>query len=291
MRDDLTHDWFSDGEDPARHDPARHDPVRIARAAMKKQLPRRFYAEAKVEPVTGGFELRLDGRSARTRLRHPLGAEREDVARLLAAEWGAQQEIIDPATMPITRILFAAIDHVAAAMAEVRADILKYAASDLLCYRAVEPERLVALQAASWDPVLTYFRDSHHAPFRLGVGITYVEQPAASLEVLAERVAEIDSPQRLAALHVVTTITGSALLALALEAGVLDAGAAFAAGEVDGDFEVSVWGADDEARERRENRWIDFAAAAALLGRGPDQPQPAAPQGAGWYFPAKLFAG
>lgn len=264
MRDDLTYDWFGDGEDPARY-----DPVRTARAAMKKQLPKRFYEKASVEPVEGGFGLRLDGRVARTKLKHPLVAERADVAEVLAAEWGAQVDVIDPATMPITRILHAAIDHVASAMEEVRADILKYAGTDLVCYRADDPERLVALQAQHWDPVLTHFRTAHNARFQLSAGITYVEQPAASLEVLAGLIARVTSPQKLAALHVATTITGSALIALALEEGVLEAGAAFEAGEVDGDFEVSVWGADDEARERRENRWIDFSAAAALLGCAP----------------------
>ncbi|MCA0406989.1 MAG: ATPase [Proteobacteria bacterium] len=262
MRDDLTKDWFGDGEDPARY-----DPVRTARAAMKKQLPKRFYAEATVVPVSGGFGLSLDGRSAKTKLKRALVAEDEAVAQLLAAEWGAQVEVIDPVNMPVTRILHAAIDHVADAMDEVRADVLKYAGSDLLCYRATDPDRLVALQAQHWDPVLAHFRDTHGARFLLSAGITFVEQPAESLEIISKLIGRITSPQRLAALHVVTTISGSALIALALEEGVLEAGAAFEAGEVDGDFEVSVWGTDDEARERRENRWCDFRAAAALLGR------------------------
>lgn len=262
MRDDLTSDWFGDGEDPARY-----DPVRTARAAMKKQLPKRFYAEAAVSPVEGGFALLLDGRPAKTKLKHPLMAEDAGVAQRLAAEWNAQVDVIDPVNMPVTRILHAAIDHVAVAMEEVRADILKYAASDLVCYRADDPDRLVALQAQHWDPVLDHFRQVHGARFQLSAGIMFVEQPAASLEILSRLIAQVQSPQRLAALHVATTISGSALIALALDEGVLEAGAAFEAGEVDGDFEVSVWGTDDEARERRENRWQDFAAAAALLGR------------------------
>lgn len=264
MRDDLTTDWFGDGEDPARY-----DPVRTARAAMKKQLPKRFYEAASVAPVEGGFALLLDGRAAKTKLKNPLMAQNEGVAALIVAEWNAQVDVIDPVHMPVTRILHAAIDHVAQAMDEVRADILKYAGTDLVCYRADDPDRLVALQAQHWDPVLAHFRDVHGARFALSAGITYVEQPPESLERLAGLIARVTSPQRLAALHVITTISGSALIALALEEGVLEAGAAFEAGEVDGDFEVSVWGADDEARERRENRWCDFVAAAAVLGRAP----------------------
>lgn len=261
MRDDLTTDWFGDGEDPARY-----DPVRTARAAMKKQLPKRFYAQATTQAGEGGHALLLDGRPARTRLKAPLSAQTEAVAALLAQEWNAQVEIIDPATMPVTRILHAAIDHVAGAMGEVRADILKYAGSDLVCYRAPDPERLVALQAQHWDPVLAHFAARHGARFVLSEGITFVEQPAASLAVVARLLEGVTSAQVLAALHVVTTISGSALVALALLEGALDAAAAFDAGEVDADFEADVWGADDEAVERRAGRWSDFAAAAAILG-------------------------
>ena len=42
--------------------------------------------------------------------------------------------------MPLTRLLNSAIDGVAHTMAETRADILRYAGSDLLCYRAEEPD-------------------------------------------------------------------------------------------------------------------------------------------------------
>lgn len=262
MRDELITDWFGDGEDPARY-----DPVRTARAAMKKQLPKRFYAQATTEAGEGGFALLLDGRPARTRLKAPLVAQGAAAAALLAAEWNAQVEIIDPATMPVTRILHAAIDHVAGAMAEVRADILKYAGSDLVCYRAPDPERLVALQAQHWDPVLAHFAERHGARFVLSEGITFVEQPKASLAAIEALLAGITVPQALAALHVITTISGSALIALSLHAGVVDAAAAFAAGEADADFEAEVWGVDEEAAERRAVRWSDFAAAAALLGR------------------------
>jgi chaperone required for assembly of F1-ATPase len=263
MRDELIQDWFGDGEDPARY-----DPVRTARAAMKKQLPKRFYEVASVVPGEGGFALLLDGRPARTRLRHPLVAATEVSGALLAQEWAAQVDLIDPATMPVTRILHAAIDHVAGAMDEVRADILKYAGSDLICYRAPDPERLVALHAQHWDPVLAHIEQRHGARFRLAEGIAYVEQPAASLEVLRGVLAQVQCPQQLAALHVVTTITGSALIAITLLEGALEAEAAFAAGEVDVDFEVSIWGSDDEATDRRANRWQDFSAAAQLLAAG-----------------------
>jgi chaperone required for assembly of F1-ATPase len=260
MRDDLTQNWFGDGEDPAKY-----DPVRSARASLKAKLPKRFYTDVTVELRDGFFALLLDGRPAKTKLRNPLGAETEAAAALLAAEWAAQVDVIDPSTMPVTRMLHAAIDHVAGARAEVIEDILNYAGSDLVCYRAGEPERLVALQAQHWDPVLAFVQARYGARFRLSEGICHVAQAPEAIAALRVPIARHTSAAALAALHVLTTISGSALVALAVAEGVLDPEAGFDAGEVDADFETSVWGSDEEAAARRGFRKADFGAAAALL--------------------------
>lgn len=260
MRDDLTQNWFGDGEDPARY-----DPVRSARAALKTPLPKRFYAAVSIEAREGAHALMLDGRPAKTRLRNPLATETAAAAALLAAEWAAQGEHIDPATMPLTRILHAAIDHVAGAREEVIADILKYAGSDLVCYRAGEPERLVALEARHWDPVLAHIHAAHGARFLLSEGIRFVEQAPAAIAALRAPVTARPSAAALAALHVLTTISGSALIAISVADGALSAEAGFDAGEVDADYETSIWGSDDEAIERRASRRRDFLAAAALI--------------------------
>lgn len=261
MQDTPITEWFDDGGDPARH-----DPVRAARAATRLELPRRFYTEVRTEPREGAHVLLLDGRPARTRLRNPLGAETEAAAALLAAEWAEQSAVINPASMPVTRILHAAIDHVAGQKAAVAADVLAYAGTDLVCYRAGDPERLVALQARHWDPVLAHAAAVHGARFMLSEGIRHVAQPEAALGAIERAIAaHAGSAGNLAALHVLTTISGSALIALMVADGALDAEAGFDAGEVDADFEVDVWGMDEEAAARRANRRADFLAAAALI--------------------------
>ena len=259
MRDDLSQDWFGDGEDPARY-----DPVRSARAGLKAKLPKRFYSDVSCELRDGKHQLLLDGRPARTKLKNPLAVETAAAAGLLAAEWAAQGEHIVPATMPVTRILHAAIDHVSGAREEVVADILKYAGSDLVCYRAGEPERLVMLQAQHWDPVLAHVHAAYGARFVLSEGIRFVEQAPAAIEALRKPVMA-HSAAALAALHVMTTISGSALVALSVADNTLSSEAGFDAGEVDADFETSVWGLDEEAVERRGFRRADFLAAAMLL--------------------------
>ncbi|KAF0230991.1 MAG: hypothetical protein FD175_860 [Beijerinckiaceae bacterium] len=261
MRDDLTRDWFGDGEDPARY-----DPVRSARAGLKAQLPKRFYTTVSAELRDGQHVLLLDGKPARTKLRNLLATGAPAAAALLVEEWSAQGERIDPATMPVTRILHAAIDHVVNARQEVIDDILNYAGTDVVCYRAADPDRLVELQQQHWDPVLAHIAAAYGARFVLSEGIRYVEQTPEAIAALRQPVTALaPSPAALAALHVLTTLAGSALIALSVADGYLSADAGFDAGEVDADFEVSVWGSDDEAVARRAARLGDFRAAARLL--------------------------
>lgn len=259
MSTNFTDGWFPEGQDPAAY-----DPIRAARGAMKPGLPRRFYQNVSTCEIEGRFAVLLDGRPARTRGRALLAGPVPEVAALLAAEWAAQEQVINPGFMPATRILHAALDHVAGTMEAVRQDILKYAGSDLVCYRAADPAALVERQAKLWDPVLDHARETYGARFLLTEGVSFVEQPQASIAALAPRLARITDPIALSALHVLTSVAGSALIALAVADGVLEADAGFDAGECDADYEVSVWGGDEEAAERRAARLADFRAAASL---------------------------
>ncbi len=240
------------------------DPVRTAQRPSRPELPRRFYHEAAVAPHEGGFVLTLDGKLARTPGRNPLVVESPALAAALAAEWQAQGERIDPATIPLTRIAHSAIDRVSREMEPVRAEIIKYAGSDLTCYRAGGPQSLVDAQEAAWGPVLAWARAALGARFLLVKGIVAVDQPAESLAAIAAALADLD-PLKLAALHVATTLTGSALIALALQRGGLAAEDAWAAALVDEDWQMTQWGRDEMALQRRAARWREMQAAALIL--------------------------
>ncbi len=166
--------------------------------------------------------------------------------------------------MPLTRIVNSAIDGVAPRRAAVAADIAAYAGADLVCYRAGEPERLVTEQARAFDPILAWAREALGAQFVLSEGLMHVAQPEAALAAVRARVEAIGSPFRLAALHVMTTLTGSVLIALAHAEGVIDAGEAWAAAHVDERFQESRWGEDEEAMRRRAAREAEFRAAATI---------------------------
>jgi chaperone required for assembly of F1-ATPase len=140
---------------------------------------------------------------------------------------------------------------------------MAHAASDLVCYRAAGPRGLTEVQTTHWDPVLAWAKQSLGAPLTLSEGVVHVTQPEASLKRIREQLAGRNAFS-LAALHVLTALTGSALLALAVAQGRLTPEEAWKAAHVDEDWQISQWGEDAEAKARREHRWRDFAAAAAL---------------------------
>ena len=231
--------------------------------------PKRFYLSAEVEEREGLFLLMLDGRSARTPAKRVLALPSRASAEILAAEWNAQVDIIDPVKMPLTRIANSAIDGVAHQMADVADEVRTYLTSDLVVYRAAAPAPLVAAEAAAWDPVLDWVWDAFHVRFILAEGLGFVHQPASTLATLGAILDAIigtgpAAPFRLAATHVITTLTGSALLALAVMHGRLSPEAAWSAAHVDELFQESRWGTDAEALSRREGRWSEMQAAATL---------------------------
>ena len=72
--------------------------------------------------------------------------------------------------MPLTRLLNSAIDGVARTMAETRAEIARYAGSDLLCYRAEALETLAERQAEAFDPTLRWAAETLGARLRIAAG-------------------------------------------------------------------------------------------------------------------------
>jgi len=240
------------------------DPRESARRGGRPKLRKRFYSQAHVGEVEGGgFPLLLDGKPVKTPMRRALATPTAALAGKIADEWNAQAELIDPARMPLTRLANAVIDAVADARGPVADEVSQYLGSDLLCYRAEAPEGLVEHQTQHWDPVLAWAQRSLGARFVLAQGIVHVVQPSETIAAASAGVPA--EPWRLGAVSTITTLTGSALLALALERGALDAEAVWAAAHVDEDWQMSQWGRDDAALERRAYRHAEFDAAVVVL--------------------------
>jgi chaperone required for assembly of F1-ATPase len=240
------------------------DPVESARRSVRVSLRKRFYKEAAVTDNA----VTLDGKPVMTPKRRALKAPNSVIALAIAAEWETQRDSIDPGAMPLTRLANAIIDGVADAPEAVRDEIVKYLGSDLVFYRADAPEGLVAKQTQHWDPLLAFARDKFGARFVLAQGIVHQAQPSEAIAAAAVSIPTEPSSEavwKLGALAAITTITGSALIALALAAGSVNADTAWAAANVDEDWNMSQWGEDAEVLARRAAGRAEFDAAVLVL--------------------------
>jgi chaperone required for assembly of F1-ATPase len=259
MRDDLINGLFIS--------PEERNPLTLARKDARPAFPKRFYKDVAITAEANRFAIALDGRRLKTPAQADMVLPTQAAAEAVAEEWRAQGEEIDPRTMPLTRLVNSALDGVVRDVTSAIDDIVRYAGSDLVCYRAAEPEGLVAAQSQAWDPVLAFAREDFGARFICVEGITFAEQPARAIAAVREPIVQStgERPLAIAALHVMTTLTGSVLLALAAARRELTPEAAWGAAHVDEDFQMRVWGADVEALERRDKRWVEFAAAIHLF--------------------------
>lgn len=212
----------------------------------------------------GAHTILLDGRSVRTPKKSHLALPTLAAATAVAAEWLAQGAFIEPHTMPLTRLSNSAIDGVAGREADVMADLSKYASSDLLFYRVGNPPSLVTLQSEHWDPIIAWVERLIDARFLIAEGIMPVAQLPETLAKFNRQLGQTSAFEA-ACLHVITTLTGSALIALAVDRGYLNSAAAWDAANVDEDHQIAHWGNDEEAQHRRANRWRDMQAATQLL--------------------------
>ena len=238
------------------------DPTESARRGLRTPLRKRFYQRATVGQGAP-YPILLDGGAVKTPAGGTLGLPSRPLAQAIAAEWDVQGERIDPATMPLTRLANTIIDGVVPDPVPVADEIAKYLGSDLVCYRADTPEGLVRAQVRSWDPILMWARETLGARFVLTEGVVFVEQPDHA--VAAARKAIPSDPWRLGAVDLITTLTGSALIALAVAAKRLSVEEAWAAAHVDEDWNMDFWGRDELAMQRRATRFADMQAAGTVL--------------------------
>ena len=225
---------------------------------------KRFYKDVQVQPAEGGFAVLLDGRSVKTPGRNTLVLPTERLAAAIAAEWQAQGEEIIATTMPLLRLANTVVDGVTTNRDAVIDAVMRFGENDLLCYRAHQPPALVARQREGWDPVLDWVRQRHGAPMRVAEGLAHVEQSPEALLALRQALEAQDS-FTLGALHVVASITGSLVLALAVANGFISGANAFALSRIDETYQAEKWGEDAEAAKRASNLAHELDKAVELM--------------------------
>ena len=230
----------------------------------------RFYREAGTVAVEGGYRVELDGRPVRTPARAPLLAPSRALGQALAEEWNAQQERLDPATMPLNRLANSAIDRVLPHSDTVVADIAAFAGADLVCHRAASPRALAERQATAWEPLLAWARARYGVSLCVGEGVMPIEQETGDLEAIRAVVAGYDAFM-LAGLYHATNITGSVVLGLALAERRIVVKQAWDASRIDEAFQAEQWGEDAEAMARARILRADLEAAVRFMSLAQDE--------------------
>ncbi len=240
-------------------------PTRVAEPSRESQLPKRFYEDVSVALHDDAYAIELDGRTVKTPGKKLLGFTTPSIADAVAEEWQAQLEHIDPMTMPMTRLANTAIDGVASDMQAVKEDIVRYAGTDMLCYRANGPQGLIDRQNALWDPLIDWAHRALGVRLSLAEGLMHIEQPEGAIAAFNAHIGHINDPMTLAALHVATSISGSAIIAISILRKERTLDEAWEIAHVDEDWNIAEWGEDEEAAERRAARFVDMRSAAFVL--------------------------
>jgi chaperone required for assembly of F1-ATPase len=225
---------------------------------------KRFYKQVEVTGE-GPYGVVLDGRTIRTPGKRKLSVPSFSLAKAIAGEWAAQGDRIEPDRMWLTKLANTAIDRVEGDEERIRAEIVNYAGSDLVCYRAEEPESLVIRQGEFWDPVLSWAEETLGVRFVTVQGVMHQAQPPDTLKGVERYLHRFDAME-LCALHNLATLTGSTLLALSIASGTLEPERAWLTAYVDEDWQAERWGEDEEAAERKTRRKQEFDAAVRFLG-------------------------
>ncbi|HWF00586.1 MAG TPA: ATP12 family protein [Caulobacteraceae bacterium] len=211
--------------------------------------PRRFYGAVETAVFDDGVRILLDGRNARTPKGAVIALPTPALADLVASEWAAQGETLDLQGMVATRLARTVIDGGETAAEAAREVVLRHGASDLVCYFAEAPQTLVRRQEAVWGPLLAWANTEWGLDFVRAEGIVHRRQSEATLARLAELMA-LEDPYALVGLGLAAGLFGSAVVAMALRAGRLDAAGAMEAARIDEVFQEEHWGVDEEAASR-----------------------------------------
>ncbi|OPB31483.1 ATP12 family chaperone protein [Bartonella sp. AR 15-3] len=239
--------------------------LRHPQELLYRPLPKRFYEKVNVIFKEEKFFILLDGRLLKTPAKRDFFVPVETLATLVAQEFVVQKAVIDPVKMPMTRLVNTVIDGIIDNMQIIFEHLLRFVSCDMIFYRAQTPKELVKRQSEKWDFLLDWAEEKLGTHFNLVEGLMHVEQPPESIQAVSNYLRKIESPYTLAALHAMTTLTGSALIALAVAERKICTDDAWAMAHLDEDWTMEQWGKDEETIARRAYKKAEFNAAATII--------------------------
>lgn len=230
---------------------------------------KRFYKDVSVGKEDGGFSILLDGRPIKTPNKSILIANNEKLAQLCAAEWDMQGEDIVPDTMPLTQLLNTKLDRVSVERAAMQNLVLNYIDTDLLCYRADNPEEIVKSQNDAWQPWLDWFENAYKLSFETTNGLTALKQDSAVHKAIQNSVEAFDD-DRFTLFQMLVPSTGSIVLALAFMDGAAGINDLFNAAFAEENYKYALYnedlhGGDPLTEKKKKSLRVDLEAAHAYL--------------------------
>jgi chaperone required for assembly of F1-ATPase len=225
---------------------------------------KRRYKNVEVTESGGGYGVSLDGKPMRTPAGNRFEVRQRPLADAIAEEWRAQDDKVDPRTMPMTRFVATALDRIAMERDRIAGDLAAFAETDLLCHRADRPQELIERQRRDWQPLLDWAVDAIGARFEVASGVMPLTQPPPTLKAVRARIDDLDDLE-LAGVQTLASGTGSIVLAFAVFLGQIGWEEAHRLSRLDEDHQIERWGEDPEATERRKAVHADLGDAARLL--------------------------
>lgn len=223
-----------------------------------------FWTDVDVVQDGADFKILLDGRGIKTPAKSPLHVPTHKLAMEIAAEWRALENKVDPEKLPLTKLANAAIDKVSVQSELIIEMLAEYATTDLLCYRATSPAKLVSREEQIWQPLLEWFEDVHGIKLQVGSGVMPIQQVdnvLGACTVLLKRFSSFE----LAAVYDLITLSGSFVIGLAVAGEKVTVSDAWAASRIDEDWQIQEWGTDQDASALAATRQNAFEQAAFVL--------------------------
>ncbi|AQX28154.1 MULTISPECIES: ATP12 family chaperone protein [unclassified Bartonella] len=243
----------------------KNNSLRHSQKLLCQSLPKRFYEKVDVICKEENFSILLDGHPLKTPAKRDFFIPVKKLAVLVAQEFTMQKEVIDPAKMPITRLVNTVIDGIIDNMQIIFEDLLRFVACDMIFYRAQTPKELVERQSEKWNFLLDWAEEKLGARFNLAEGLMHIEQPPESIQAVSNYLRKIESPYVLAAFYSMTTLTGSALITFAVAEKKISPDDAWTIAHLDEDWTMEHWGKDEETVTRRAHKKVEFDAAATVI--------------------------
>ena len=219
---------------------------------------RKFWKTVKVKKKSSNsYEILLDENVLKTPMKKKLTIQNSKIAEEIYKEWNQDKNIIDTDAMIFYGIISTSIDKISNNRILYVNEILNFIDTDLICYRAEEPNDLVQWQSKNWDPILLKVEKYINNKIDVFKGIMPFKQNKAIKFKITKFLTNF-SDLEIIALHKITNITGSIFLSLCILNNDIIKEKVFELSHLDELWQAENWGYEEEASKNREKINIEL---------------------------------